>query len=375
MANTESADTRAVVTNELGFKLLARLLDADARHNVFICPTGISIALSVLLNGANGDTRAALAGLLGHGDSLEDFNHANHKLLSKIEQKTSGAETSLAHGLWTNKERSLDPSFSKTVERFYQAQTGSLDLNSAAGVEAINSWVREQTHRQISSVIEANDLQPPVSCVIISALHFVGTWANPFSPTATREGPFYGSGKRTKSVPLMRQTDTYPYYQDKTFQIIKLPYGESGFSAYFLLPSAGVSLGKFLIALDAKEWNRSVELLREQQVELTLPRFELTYETDLNETLSKLGLRLVFSSAADFGPMGLPGEFITKFKHKAVATVDEKGTTAAAVSAIMMGRSLFTPPQMLINRPFLWVVRHDASGALLFVAAVFDPSS
>jgi serine protease inhibitor len=372
---SETPASRAAAINELGFKLLAQLVDRNASRNVFISPAGINFSLSILLNGANGETKTALAKLLSSDTkALDSFNFVNRQLHSQLERKISGAQIHLANGLFTNAGRTLNPSFSKIVEHFYRAQTSSGDLNSAAGAEAINDWVREQTHGRIQSVIEESDLQPPVSCIIISALHYVGTWATPFDPEATRDGTFFLPGKRKKSIPIMSQTDAHPYYQDDTVQIIQLAYGESGFSAYFVLPSPRVSLSHFLTEFDAQRWTRLISLLIEKRVELRLPRFGLTYDTDLSHALAKLGLSIAFNSAADFSPMGLSDDFITRFKHKTIATVDEKGTKAAAVSTIMMGRSLFSPQQMLINRPFLWAVRHDASGALLFLAAVLNPS-
>ena len=361
--------------NALGFKLLARLSEAGGSKNVFVSPVGVAFSLAVLLNGASGKTNRALADILKVGkETPEDFNRANQALREGLERQASSARLALAAALWADEGVSFNSSFLKVVSRFYQAEAGTLDFNSGEAVEAINKWARERTGCKITTLVEPSDLREQTSCVLANAVYFKGSWATKFAEAATREGPFRLQNRRQKPVRLMSQVGTYPYFEDGAAQFISLSYSGGDFSACCLLPPPATPLSEFLTGLNVEKWNKLVSRLEERRVELMLPRFRLTYDADLRAPLDQLGLGVAFKDGADFGPMGMPGRFISKFKHKTMADVNEEGTEAAATTAVMMGRSLFSPPRMIVNRPFLWAVRDSASGALLFAGAVFDPS-
>lgn len=366
----------AVAYNDLGFKLLARLSEAGGERNVFISPAGVAFSLAVLLNGAGGETRRALSDILkAGGETPEAFNHANRALRASLLRPAPGVLLALAAALWADEGVSFDSSFLKVVSRFYEAEARSLDFTSEAAAEAINEWARERTRGKIESLVEPSDLQEPASCVLANAVYFKGSWETKFDEAATRDGPFRLQNGRRRSVPLMSGAGTYPYFEDGAAQFISLPYSGRRASACFLLPPPPTPLREFLAGLDAERWDGLVGRLEERRVELTLPRFALTYEADLRAPLAQLGLGVAFGVGADFGPMGIAGHFISKFKHKAAAEVNEEGTEAAAATAVIMARSLFRPPRMVVDRPFFWAIRDDASSVLLFVGAVFDPGS
>jgi serine protease inhibitor len=370
----DSVTKRASAYNELGFKLLGQLLKKDPGKNILISPVGIAFSLALILNGADGGTKRAISKILKAGkETLEDFNLANQALRLSLEREVSGVQMAWANALWADKGASFDSSFLKTIAHFYGAEAGSLDFASAAAVEAINEWTREQTSGKIPSLIEPADLQQQTSCILVNAVYFKGIWATPFDKSATQEGYFFLQNRRKKPVQLMSQNNPHAYFEDDATQLISLAYGGGGISACFLLPHPRTSLVKFLGGLQPKTWDDLIAKVSKQRVELMLPRFELTYDADLNQTLDKLGIGIAFSPGADFGPMGLPNHFITKFKHKTIAEVNEEGSEAAAATGVMMGRSLFTPPRMVIDRPFFWAIRDNHSSALLFIGAVFDP--
>ena len=360
--------------NDFGLKLVGLLYQRTRGENVFISPVSIGFSLAILLNGASGKTKKSISKLLKTRSATHgDFNCANQSLRTYL-KGVSGAQLAFSNSLWADKNVSFDPSFVQIIADYYDASANTLDFAASAAVEIINEWTRTHTLGKINSVIESSDLQSQTSCVVVNAAYFKGLWAAPFDRSATTEGHFHLHNKRKKPVQLMSQVNAHPYCDAAATQLISLGYSGDEISACFILPGPKTSLKDFLAELDAKRWNELLAGLNEQSVELMLPRFELSYDADLREPLQKMGLGVAFNGAADFGPMGLPGHFITQFKHKTMAEVNEEGTEAAATTMVMMGRSLFTPPRMIINRPFFCAIRDNASGVLLFVGAVSDPS-
>jgi serine protease inhibitor len=361
--------------DELGLKLLARLSAAAGGKNVFISPAGIAFTLGVVLNGAGGVTKRAVASALGDaGAKLENFNRQNLGLRARLVKPTSGTHLAMASALWSGEGISFRPTFLKTVKRFYDAEARSLDFDTPAAPTTINAWARKKTAGKISSLVGPGELDPQTECVLTNAVYFKGQWASQFDKGAVRRDDFHLQDGRKKVVMMMSRLGSCRYFEDGAAQLVCLPYAGGGASACFILPPPGMRLQDFLSELDRRALEGLIGRLQERAVGLLLPRFELTYDVDLRKTLVKLGLAVIFTPEADFSPMGLPGRYIMKFKHKTAAEVNEEGTEAAAATAVMMGRSLFSPPQVIFNRPFFWAIRHEASGALLFAGAVFDPS-
>lgn len=370
------ADTASHVAalNDFGLKLVRLLYQRTRGENVFISPVSIGFSLAILLNGAGGKTKRSISKLLKtRSTTHDDFNRASQSLRTHLEG-VCGAQLAFANGLWADKSVLFNPLFVQIIADYYDASANTLDFGAGAAVEIINEWTRAHTLGKIDSVIESSDLGSQTSCVVVNAAYFKGDWAAPFDIGATTEGLFHLQNKRKKAVQLMSQVNAYLYSETATTQLISLSYSGDEISAYFLLPGPNMSLKKLLADLDAKKWNQLLAGLKEQRVELMLPRFQLSYEADLCEPLQKIGLGVTCNEAADFGPMGLPGHFITQFKHKTMAEVNEEGTEAAATTMVIMGRSLFTPRRMIINRPFFCAIRDNTSGVLLFVGAVSDPS-
>jgi serpin B len=198
-------------------------------------------------------------------------------------------------------------------------------------------------------------------------------WATPFEKKATRKGPFYLSERKQKSVPFMSQTLETAYLQGEGFQSTGLSYGDGKVSMYIFLPSEDSSLKEFLGNLNADNWDRWMSEFRKTQVELMLPRFKAAYDCSLRGPLGNLSGKIIFTSGADFSPMGLGNHFVSRFKHRALVEVNEEGTEAAATTAVLVGRSLFGPPRFIVNRPFFLAIRDNKSQTILFTGIIVDP--
>lgn len=360
--------------NSFGFKLLAKLIGRDANRNVLVSPLSAAISLAAVHAGAGGNTRKALAKVLEiHKAGIEEVNRSNAGLRTAFDAVNSKIQIAIANALWVREGLSLTPSFIETSREFYGVKVKQLDFTDAHSSDVINEWVRGETRGKIESLVESSELGADIDLILMNSAYFKGLWAKPFNPDETGSGLFYRQKKSEKNVALMSQTNSFAYLRKEDFQAAGLPYGDNQLSMYIFLPAEGLSIEEFVAALDSRKWEEWISGLQEMQLEIFLPRFKMEYETELKEPLSDMGMRVAFTAKADFSPMGLGHHFISSIKHKTMAQVDEQGAEAAAVTAIFMGRSLAAPPRMVVNRPFLWAIRHNTNRALLFIGVVQDP--
>jgi serpin B len=253
----------------------------------------------------------------------------------------------------------------------FQAETATLDFGDPAALDTINGWVSRKTSEKIPTLLNAGDLNGAPRCWRTRSTSRA-SGRGPFDKAQTRDGVFRLANGKTKTLPMMAQTGTFPTRKGDGFEAVRLPYGKSGDLAMFVfLPDETSDLGKLLDGLDGTRWEEWMTGFRDGEVEVVLPRFKVAGDATLNEPLAALGMGVAFGAGADFGPMGLPGHFLSVVKHKAVMEVNEEGTEAAAATGVVSTVSL--KPRFEVNRPFLCAIRDNRTGALLFLGAIADP--
>jgi len=369
-------DISRVVTayNRFGFRLLAQLSEKDPERNVFISSVGIAFSLALLQNGARGDTRKAIVRVLELPKASQHYiNESSQKLFDLI--SLDQEKLSVANSLWIDKGLSFEASFLQIAKTVFKAEANSVEFNSTAAVKAINSWVNRETKGKIATLLERTDVDELTELILASAVYFKGLWKVPFSKDETQQGVFHLPQKRKKSIWMMRQSSEQGYLEQSNFQAVRLPYNDDRICSYIFLPAGKSSLATLVKEFQVESWNRWIQEFALKRVDLTVPRFKMTYQGELVEVLAQLGMGIAFNSGADFSAMGLAGHYIGRVKHKSVAEFNEEGTEAAATTAIIMTRSLFSPPQMIVDRPFFWAIQDQATGLILFLGAVFDPGN
>lgn len=373
--HNKTDDVGRLVTayNRFGFRLLRELCEKNPERNVFISSAGIASSLALILSGAGGKTRQAIAKVLElEGVSQRHINVNSQRLFEDLVSLDPEDNLAIATALWIDKEIALDPTFLQLAKDFFKAEAGTVDFRSPTAVETINRWVQQRTGGKITNLVEQADLDAQTDFILASAVYFKGRWLAPFNKKEARRGIFYLPRNQKKSVWLMRQSSELGYSEQDTFRAVRLPYSDGRMSSYIFLPAQG-SLTAFLKELEVESWNRWIQDFAARVVEIILPRFKLTYEVELREHLAQMGMSVALNSGADFAPMGLPGRYISKVKHKSMAEVNEEGTEAAATTAVMMTRSLFAPPRICADRPFFWAIQDNRTSLVLFLGAVFDP--
>lgn len=372
-----NVDPRLLAANtRFGFKLFSKLVQENDNQNLMISPTSVAIALSMLYNGAAGDTQQAMANALELGElSLQDLNQANAALATSLENADPQVKLQIANSLWGRQTFSFKPEFLQRNQSFYDAEVATLDFDHPDALTQINNWVSQNTEAKITRIIDRID--PEQVLFLINAVYFKGNWTTQFDPARTSERPFQLLDGNQKQHPLMSQQGNYQYYETDQFQAVSLPYGNQRLSMYVFLPRPNSSLTNFYSTLTAENWNTWMDQFARREGTIQLPKFTFEYENTLNRALSALGMGTVFNAnQANFANLSDSSTAVDQVKHKTFIEVNEEGTEAAAVTSIgvrMTSINLNEPFQMVVDRPFFCAIRDNQTGTILFMGAVVNP--
>lgn len=371
--------------NRFGLKLFHQLNEAsEADANLFISPMSISYALAMALTGADGTTRDAIALTMElAGMSQEDIDASNKQLMAYLSAADSTVIFEIANSIWYRSGLPVQEQFITTNRTYFDATVRGLDFNSADAADIINSWVAQSTRNKISKIVS-----PPIDgqmvMFLINAIYFKGSWSNKFVKAATRDYPFHLIDGATDTCRMMMAKRDYGYFENESFQAIRLPYGDSAFSMLVFLPHDTAGVDALITDLDDDAWSQWRKNFYTTKVEFGLPRFTFEYSVTLNDILKNMGMAIAFEPrGADFSRMvdldKMHGEnvYISDVKHKTFLRVDEEGSEAAAVTSIgVMATSAAMPrptPVMIVDHPFLFAIEETTTGSLIFVGKVMKP--
>jgi len=386
VAAAEPADGAAVVAadgNAFAIDLNARLRATES-GNLFFSPQSISTALAMTYAGARGDTATEMARTLHFSLPQDQLPKAYGQLLAALHG--SGAQRpytlSVANRLWGQRGTAFLEPFLATMRTGYGAEMGLVDfMNQAEAARAeINVWVRKETADKITDLLPPSAIGPDTRLVLANAIYFRGDWARQFEKSATQDQPFHATGDRTVTAPLMfgKISAGYAARADGALTVLELPYKGDEVSMLVLLPDASDGLPALEAKLTADTYRAWTADLVRRDVLVYLPRFSVESRFALAPTLGAMGMPLAFTDKADFSGMnGQRDLFISAVVHKARVDVDERGTEAAAATGVAI-RTLAVqqePPAFRADHPFLFVIRHNPTGAILFLGRVVDPTT
>ncbi|SFT04960.1 serpin B [Porphyromonadaceae bacterium NLAE-zl-C104] len=343
-------------------------------NNFMVSPLSLSMALAMTWNGAAGETKEAMQQTLKmDGFSDDELNSYYKKLREALLKTDPSTKLSIANAIFTNQSVKINPDFVNTNRSFYEATVEAVDFTRTETVGIINKWASDNTNGLIDKVIEKT--KPEDLMYLLNAIYFKGIWNSEFDKKNTSERPFtYENGTR-KNVEMMKQTAKFNYTNDENLQLVQLPYGNQAFSMMVLLPAEDKRL-QDVVAVTRQEgyWENLRSGLHEAEVELSLPKFKTEYSKRLNEVLAKMGMGIAFANVADFSRMSDAPAKIDFVKQDTYISTDESGTEAAAVTTIgMIMTSLPVNPEKVVfnaNRPFLYLIQENSTGAILFMGAV-----
>ena len=370
---------------------LYHALTAGADSNLFYSPYSISSALAMTYAGARGDTEAQMAGPLRFlipQDSLHPaFNALHHQLTRRPDTGASRDNFTLniANAVWGQHDHPFAENFSRTLSDNYGAgiRTADFKADPEASRNTINDWVADSTEGRITGLIPEGIINSLTRMVLTNAIYFKAAWLTQFLPADTRNEPFTLLDGSVIQVSTMSTEEQFAYARGEGYQAVDLPYAGNAATLTILLPDQG-RFREFEDGLDQETAARIIQEMEFRQLLLKLPRFRFESRFMLSETLRSMGMTEPFDpGSADFS--GMDGRsckagdqeclFIREAVHKAHVSVDEQGTEAAAATAVMMTTESMKPEpiDLFVDRPFIFLIRHHDTGAILFMGRVLKP--
>ena len=364
--------------NAFGLTLLRSTVDTEGTSkNVFLSPLSVSMALGMTLNGARGETRAAMEAALEKQDlSPTEINDAYRGLIDLLEGLDPNVEVALANSIWYREGLPVRHAFIDTNRAHFDAEVEGLNFADPSASDRINGWVDDETRGNIEQIVPGR-IPSHLVMYLINATYFNGPWRDQFDPSNTAPEPFHRGDGSTVSVPMMEKTEdvVHPTYQAEQFRAVDIAYGDSLYSMTILLPHEDASVQSVVDSLDAETWRQVTEGLAPQSLSrLQMPKFTLRYEKTLNDVLTDLGMGVAFTKRANFRGIADTSLAIDKAKHKTFLRVDEEGTEASAATSVGI-RVTSTPPTFIVDRPFVVAIREHHSGTILFLGTVMDPTA
>ncbi|MFN7131490.1 MAG: serpin family protein [Myxococcales bacterium] len=379
------ADLAAAVKGHNAFAFeLYRRLTRDG-ENLFFSPTSIVTALSMTYAGAAGDTEKAFATVLGSALAQPAHHRAMNDLDAQLNGRGQNARAAdgqpfrlrSTNQLFAQKGYPFETPFLDTLATEYGANVRLLDFVAETEPSrlAINDWVAQKTEDRIKNLLSPGIITADTRLVLVNAIYFNASWRQPFEPAATREGDFHKADGSTTRAHFMRDSALRTRAaQVNGVEVFELPYDGNELSMLVLVPPAG-GLAALEASLDAAQLDAYVQALQSETLELSFPRFETRTTASLSKPLQDMGLAVAFGSGADFTAMSRNGGLaITDVAHQAFVKVNEKGTEAAAATAVVVGEtSLPVARPLVVDRPFVFAIRDHATGALVFVGRIVAP--
>jgi len=394
-----SDDVKSVVAggNEFAFEMY-RKLAGENDGNLFFSPVSIRTAFAMTYTGARGQTEEQMARVLHFALEQEKLHLAFKQVMDSLNsprevtiRKRSGGrlitekkpayQLSVANALWGQQGYKWKDKFLELTRVNYGAGLHQVDFTgqTEAARETINEWTAKKTKDKIKDLVPKGALNSSTRMVLTNAVYFKSQWSKKFKKIATEEGKFYLPDGKSVETPLMFQKDRFLYMETDDFQALVMPYQVRDLSMIVLLPRKVDGLDTLQKKLSAGNLDKWIYSMDHQRVEVTFPKFKFTSRFSLAEKLAAMGMSDAFSAGkADFfGMTEAEKLFISAVIHKAFVAVNEEGTEAAAATAVLMtcagSPSSSKPVIFKADHPFLFFIRHNKTGSILFAGHVVNP--
>lgn len=378
---TPAAESLYGSNTTFAFDLYSQLRAREG--NLFFSPYSISTCLAMTYAGARGETEKQMAAVL-HFNQKQDQLHSAFGVLQRQLHEAStrkGVELSIANALWAQQGHSFLSEFLKIGARQYDAKLNQVDFKTQpdAAIREINRWVAQKTKDRIQDILAPGSLDDSTRLALVNAIYFKGDWAKAFNKRSTYPQPFYLTKNKKVDVPLMYRTDKVRYMEDDSIQAVELPYKGNEFSMVILLPKEIEGSGRLENSFTPRTLSSWLKAMQFREVNLLVPKFKMESTFELSRELEKLGMRDAFNGNANFSGLdGTTNLFISSISHKAWVEVTEEGTEAAAATAVAMVTKGIShePPRATFraDHPFVFLIRHNRSGSILFLGRLADPS-
>lgn len=372
----ETVNLLVDANNKFAFDLYATY---ESRGNVFFSPYSISSAFAMVNEGAKGATADEINKVFYFPADISLVKSSYANIYNEINKEDKEYKLSTANALWAQKDYLFLQEYLSNVEKYYGGKATNLDFigENAKSKKIVNNWVEDQTNDKIKDLIPTID--PMTRLILTNAVYFKGKWLEEFDEDDTTDEDFKVSPENTIKSRMMHLTEDFKYAENEDYQALELTYKGKELSMIIFLPKDVSS--EALKNIDYTKFTELVNKLNYGKVQVSLPKFKMETMYDMNKDLIAMGMPTAFDNkTADFSGMtGKPDLFISKVIHKAFVEVDEEGTEAAAATGIMMEMKATAEPEEPVifnaDHPFMFVIKQNTTGNILFVGKVEEPKT
>lgn len=374
---SEKSASIIAADNMFGFELFKKVnASLEEPKNTMISPLSVSLALAMVYNGAEGNTKAQMEQMLHKvGLTPEDINQSYKDLVTGLASHDPKVELSISNAIFYRNTFNVKDNFITTTQNYYQAEVAGLDFTKTTEtLNTVNGWVKTNTKGKIDKIIEvvkAEDLM-----YLLNAIYFNGEWTYRFDPNDTRDLSFTKEDNTVVQAPTMSIENPFNYFRNQNFQLLEMPYGSEKYSMLLLLPETGKTTNDVISLLNPESVNGWLEQMSEQEKKVFLPKFEFKFDDSLVDELKVLGMTDAFNEMkANLSGISADAQLaITEVMHKSYIKVDERGTEAAAVTGITVGTTSAGPdPSFRVDHPFVFAIREKDTQTILFIGKVMNP--
>lgn len=377
---------------DVSFSLAKHVISAEAKDsNVVFSPLSIHVVLGLIAAGSAGPTRDQLLGFL-KSNSTEDLQSLSSQLVSLLLADggpLGGPRLSFANGVWLDQSLSLKPDFKKVVESAYKASANNVDFQTKAGAitKEVNAWAEKGTNGLIQEILPSGSVDATTRLLFANAVYFKGAWTEKFSASETKDHEFFLLNGTSVQAPFMTSKKKQYIRAFDGFKVLGLPYAQGEdkrkFSMYFFLPDAkdGVTALTDKVSSISGFMDHHIPYQKVKVSDFRIPKFKIAFGFEASGVLKGMGIGLPFSGnglTEMVDSSTSKNLYVSSIFHKSFIEVNEEGTEAAAASAgVVKLRSLQMDEELdfFADHPFLFVLREDMTGVVLFVGQLLNPLS
>lgn len=370
-----SPSEKPVVKEELSsantsfsFDMLRMLNEEEGEGNVFFSPLSISLALTMALNGAYGQTRDEMLEMMSYqGLDMNTINQSYADFQHYLDNDGGDTELYLKNSIWIRKGEEIENEYLDVITKQYLAKLDYLDFADPDSANVMNNWIEEATNEKINDMITPS-LSTNAVLYLINAIYFKGDWAESFDKDKTFDAEFYNQNGEISTVKMMNDKRTTWYMEDESIEAVRIPYEDENRSMIIILPKETNQIDHLINQLDETLFATiQTNFYEVDDMILQIPKFEMEYGTiNLNQPLKDLGMKIAFTSDADFS--GIREDlFISNVLHKAFIEVNEQGSEAAAATVVEIKESIERNKKFRADRPFLFIIYDEDASSILFL--------
>ena len=380
LVNNDGSTINKSEQKDFVFAFYSEVAKENKNSNLFFSPFSISTAFSMAYEGAKENTASEMQRVFGFIPDDQERKEFISDTLERLNSKDDLYKLQIANALWIKENYPIKQEYLDTAKTSYDSTTDAVDFVTNDGINKINDLTSEKTQGKIQDILSPGSTDELTRMIITNAIYFKGKWGEPFEPRNTSEGTFWTDKDKSVTVPMMKiPAELFRYHETRDLQALEMHYVGGDISMLMLLPKDRDGLESVEDSMNIQKLDSIRDTMTLQPLTVKIPKFEFETKYDLIGSLESLGVHDAFDEDnANFTGMTDEQVYLDQAVHKAFVNVNEEGTEAAAVTALVV-QAQSGPPEprheFVADHPFMFVIQEKETGEILFIGRVMDPTA